>query len=211
VVALILARLVGPDGHVVAVEAEPHNALVARANMAANDARNVTVLHAAGAAREGVVLFTEGLNGTVAARGAAGSVEVPAVTVDALADRFGPPDVVLVDVEGHEGHVLDGATRTIAAGATDFFVELHDTAALAAAGSTAAEVLAHFELAGFDVAVAVPGPADDAGSRWRDAAFGEHLRGQRCFVVARPRAPRAQALTPTPQASVSRSGSDSRP
>jgi FkbM family methyltransferase len=103
VVALILSRIVGPDGQVVAVEGEPHNARVANANVAANGAGNVAVLHAACAAHEGVVSFTEGLNGMVAcSRGAAGAVEVPAVTVDALSDRFGTPDVVLVDVEGYE-------------------------------------------------------------------------------------------------------------
>jgi FkbM family methyltransferase len=187
VVALILARLVGPDGEVVAVEAERHNAVVARDNVAANNAGNVTVLHAAGAAEEGVVAFTESLNGVLAAGRASGSVKVAAVTVDALAAHHGAPDVVLIDVEGHEGHVLAGAERTIAAGRTDFFVELHDEAALTAAGSTAEGAVSHFVRERFDVDVALAGSGDGALA-WGDLEAGDHLRGERCFVVARPRA-----------------------
>jgi FkbM family methyltransferase len=195
VVALILAGIVGPEGDVVAVEAEPHNAAVARDNVTVNAAGNVTILHAAGAAYEGTVSFTEGLNGVLANGSAPGSVGVPAVTVDALVDRFGPPDVVLIDVEGHEGHVLSGATRTIAAAATDFFVELHDASDLAAAGSTAEEVLAHFDGERFEVVVGVPqeAVAGDVVSRWHDVSANAHLAGRRCFVVARPRVPGRQS------------------
>jgi FkbM family methyltransferase len=191
VVALILAGVVGTEGHVVAVEAGPHNAAVARANVSANAVGNVTVLHAAGAAREGIISFREGLNGVLAEASAPGSVDVPAVTVDALADRFGPPDVVLIDVEGHEGHVLDGATRTIAAATTDFFAELHDAFDLAAAGSTAEEVLAHFDRVRFEVVVGVPQETvvGDAVPEWHDVSANTHKAGRRCFVIARPRMP----------------------
>lgn len=184
VVGLILARIVGPDGHVVAVEAEPHNARVAHANVAANGASNVTVLHAAGAAREGVLSFTEGLNGTVSRRpGAPGGVHVPAVTVDGLADRFGAPDVVLVDVEGYESHVLDGAARTLTAGETDFLVELHDADMLAAAGSTAADVVEHFAGGRF---AARFGAENDSPDTWRELRPDSVLDGSRRFLIARP-------------------------
>ena len=183
IVALILARIAGADGSVVAVEAEPHNAAVARRNAAANHAANLTVLHAAGAARTGVVSFAEGLNGRVAGDGSPGSVAVSATTVDALARRYGRPDVVLIDVEGHEAHVLAGAAATLAAGATDFFVELHDAEALAGAGSCADDVLAHFPDAAFDLAVA---PATEP-TAWLPASAQIQRRGMRCFLVARPR------------------------
>ena len=185
VVALILAGIVGPDGHVVAVEAEPHNARVAQANVEANRATSVTVLHAAGAASEGLLSFREGLNGEVAKRrGSPGAVDVPAVTVDGLAQRFGAPDVVLVDVEGYEAHVLDGATRTLGAGRTDFQVELHDAAALARAGSRAEDVLAHFPESLFDVRV-----SDDTGVEWRALEPGMLADGKRRFLSVRPRSP----------------------
>ena len=189
IVGLILARIVGPEGLVVAVEAEPHNAAVARRNAAVNNARNVTVVHAAVGARNGVLSFREGLNGSVVRDATPGAVEVRSLTVDELAERHGLPDVVLVDVEGYEAHVLAGATRTIEAGATDFFVELHSAEMLQAAGSTPDEVLGHFLDGPFEVVVApvdeTPPGVGGAGA-WRPADPGLYRRGRRCFVVARP-------------------------
>lgn len=186
VLALIVSRIVESDGQVVAVEAESHNAAVARENVALNDAANLTIIHAAGGAREGELSFTESLNGMVARRGAPGSVTVPAVTVDGLADRFGPPDVVMIDVEGHEGHVLAGAERTLAGGKTDFFVELHEEAWLAAAGSTAQQVVERFDRSRYQLSVGIPeGRGTDAVQRWVDVDAGAHLAGERCFLVAR--------------------------
>ncbi len=52
------------------------------------------------------------------------------MTIDGLASRFGLPDVVLIDVEGYESHVLAGAANTLALGATDFLVEIHDETTL---------------------------------------------------------------------------------
>jgi FkbM family methyltransferase len=127
VVALMLAKTVGAQGRVLAVEAEPHNARIAEANRRLNGAENLAVIHAAGAAREGVISFAEGLNGHVEERGTGGDVTVPTVTVDGLADEHGTPQLVLIDVEGYEGQVLDGATRTLANGSTSFMVEIHET------------------------------------------------------------------------------------
>jgi FkbM family methyltransferase len=127
VVALLLARHVGDQGHVVAVEAEPHNARVAEINRGLNGAHSLTVLHAAATATEGSATFAEGLNGVVDQRTSAGNVTVPAVTIDGLAQRFGRPDLVFIDVEGYEGQVLRGASRTLANGSTSFAVEVHST------------------------------------------------------------------------------------
>ncbi len=193
VMGLILARIVGDAGKVVAVEAERHNAAVARRNVASNGVQNMIVLHAAAGARRGVLWFREGLNGRVAADGFPGAVTVEAVTVDDIAGSHGRPDVVFVDVEGFEAQVLAGASATIAAGATDFFVELHSAADLAAAGSTAEDVLGHFDRGCYDVTIALAGdtpPGNDStqlASTWQSTSSKLHNRGQRCFVVARPR------------------------
>ena len=190
VVALILARIVGEEGRVVAVEAEPHNAAVAKRNVSANGAHNMTVVHAAAGATAGMLSFTESLNGNVATPGRPGAIEVRSTTVDAMAQVHGEPDVVLIDVEGFEAHVVAGAAETIATGKTDFFVELHDATALAAAGSTAIDVLQAFEDRDFDVQVAI---ADESSpgvgmshlvSQWKTPADGLHTLGRRCFVVA---------------------------
>jgi FkbM family methyltransferase len=147
VVALMLAREVGESGLVVAVEAEAHNARLLERNVEINDAGNVRAMHAAGGAQSGFVFFEDGLNGHVERRGGIGRVRVPTVTVDGLAEEWGPPDLVMIDVEGFEGPVLEGATRTLGNGSTSFFVEVHETAHKYGAG--AEQIVAAF--AGFDV------------------------------------------------------------
>lgn len=49
---------------------------------------------------------------------------LPCDTVDNLAEQFGAPDVLKVDVEGHEMRVLRGATRTLRDG-VGFIIEVH--------------------------------------------------------------------------------------
>ncbi|MGH2900850.1 MAG: hypothetical protein ACRDMZ_19390, partial [Solirubrobacteraceae bacterium] len=104
------------------------------------------------------------------------------------------PDVVLIDVEGYEAHVLDGAAATLASRATDFFVELHSDLDLDAVDSTAHEVMRHFDERHFDVRVALaddtpPGlGSDQLLSSWEVAQSGGfEASGRRCFVVATAR------------------------
>jgi FkbM family methyltransferase len=124
VVAMILGRLVGEAGRVVAVEATPHNAEVARKNIAENALAQVTVVHAAGADAPGVLQFSPRMNGHVAATHEA-SVDVRALTVDELTAEHGVPLVLFIDVEGYELHVLRGADRTLEEHRPDLFVEVH--------------------------------------------------------------------------------------
>jgi FkbM family methyltransferase len=129
VVALILAGIVGETGRVVAVEAVAHNVRVARRNAAANDCRQLEVVHAAIADADGTLWFEDRWNGAVSLTAGVG-VRTEALTVDTLAARYGPPDVLFIDVEGFELHALRGAGRTLAAHAPDLFVEVHVGAGL---------------------------------------------------------------------------------
>lgn len=129
VVAMMLADLVGPAGQVIAIEATPHNAEVARRNAELNGLPQIRVVHAAGADVPGTLHFSPRMNGHVAARDEA-SVSVRAVTVDELTAEHGPPDVLFVDVEGFELHVLRGARRTLENHRPDLFVEVHMQAGL---------------------------------------------------------------------------------
>jgi FkbM family methyltransferase len=180
VVALMLADVVGPAGHVLAVEAEPHNARVAERNRALNDARNVDVLHAAGAAAPGTVLFAEGLNGHVEDEGRSwGKVEVPAVTVDELAARVGPPDIVLVDVEGFEAEVLAGSSRTIEKHRPTFLVEVHVNHGLERPPE---EIVAFFG----SYRRLLVAPAEGATDRFVAYETGAELLRDRFFLIAVP-------------------------
>jgi FkbM family methyltransferase len=125
-IAMILARLVGATGKVVAVEPGPHNYEAAIRNCRLNDARNVEVINAAVSDNAAPVEFNCRANGQVDdGSGAWGRVSVPSVSVDELARRYGPPDVLFVDVEGFESKVLRGATDTLSRYRPDCFFEMH--------------------------------------------------------------------------------------
>jgi FkbM family methyltransferase len=160
VVALILGRIVGPEGAVLAVEAEPHNAEIALRNVELNEAGHVTVLNAAVSDVAGTLRFAAGLNGSVDVSASRSSVVVPAVTIDGLAEEHGTPDVVLLDLEGWEAHALQGAGRVLQDGVTDFLIELHAGCGLEESGSTVDDVLEPLRAAGYRLTVAEASDAE---------------------------------------------------
>ena len=185
VVALLLSRIVGDDGEVVAVEAELHNARVAEENVQLNRAGNLRIVHAAASDRPGRLFFADSLNGRVVPAGQTGGVEVEAVTIDCLAARYGYPDVVFIDVEGFEANVLAGAQQTLERRLTDFFVEVHDDKTLRAVRSTSDQVVAAFTSHNYSCHMV---SATDAGAcgEWRVITHGESLGGLRSFLIAVP-------------------------
>ena len=125
-IAMMLARFVGADGKVVAVEANPHNYEVGLRNCRLNDARNVEVVHAAVSDSFDPVEINYRLNGQVDdGSGQWGRVSVPSISVDELTRRFGAPDVLFVDVEGFEAKVLRGGSETLSRHRPDCFIEMH--------------------------------------------------------------------------------------
>lgn len=176
-VALMFAREVGASGRVIAVEAEAHNVRAAKRNRALNDASNLEIVHAAASERVGTVRFEGSFNGYVAE---IGGVEVPAVTIDELASRFGVPDVALVDVEGFELPVLRGATETIGRGQTAFIVEVHSSATRV---GSIAEIVAMLE--DYELREAPGAPQDSQSYRFGELTPGE--REDRFFLLAIPR------------------------
>lgn len=173
IVALMLARIVESAGQVVAVEAVAHNVRHAEENRTRNGADNIVVLHAAAAERSGTLQFEDGGGSHVAtSAGEWSATTVAAVTVDGLAERFGPPDVLYIDVEGYEQHVLDGAGQTLERLRPDCFVEMHVAAGLELFGGSIGGVLAHFPTDRYEVFV-------------RDASDGAEFVPAGCDVAAR--------------------------
>jgi FkbM family methyltransferase len=120
---LLFAQAVGPSGRVTCIEPEPDNVAELRRNVEGNRLANVEVVPAAVGASSGTVSLRAGINGTVVDDGL-GEVQVPLRTLDELlADR--PVDFVKIDVEGYEGHVLDGAARLLEERRPGLFVEIH--------------------------------------------------------------------------------------
>ncbi len=192
-VALILARIVGDGGHVLAVEAEEANAAAAERNARLNGAENVQLIHAAASDSSEPVRFADGFNGCVDDSTALGNRLVRTVTVDGLAEEHGTPALVFIDVEGYEEKVLAGATRTLQNAHTAFFVEVH--ARLAVYGGDAASVVAMLPDERFELYSAVErGPYE---------RFDGQLPDGRFFLLALPKglvaAQRAQAPDPASQ------------
>src|ERR1700691_5727490 len=126
VIAMVMAKFVGANGKVVAVEASPLNYDTAMRNCELNAASNVTVIHAAVSDTLDPIEFNVRGNGQVDdGTGTWGKISVTSVSVDELARRYGPPDVLFVDVEGFESKVLRGAIDTLSRHRPDCFFEMH--------------------------------------------------------------------------------------
>ena len=154
VVALMLSNVVGPEGLVVAVEANLHNVTVGQKNRDFNRAEQLHVLHAAVAEQSGEVLFNEGLNGQVI-RGTSelGQVEVQAFSIDDLSQENGVPDVLFIDVNGSEYQVLQGARQTLSH-APDCGIKVYAGAGLEHFGGSVAQILSFFPETNYKLFVA---------------------------------------------------------
>jgi FkbM family methyltransferase len=125
-IAMILGKFVGATGKVVAVEASPHNCEAAIRNCQLNQFGNIEVINAAVSGTLDPVEFNCRANGQVDdGTGAWGKITVPSLSVDELTRRYGPPDVLFVDVEGFESKVLRGAIDTLSRYHPDCFFEMH--------------------------------------------------------------------------------------
>jgi FkbM family methyltransferase len=144
IIALILARSVGPSGRVVALEAMPFNAAAAARNRELNEAPQLTIVQAAAAESPGLVHFSPRLNSRMDSGPASvGNLTVKAVTIDHLALEHGTPDILYIDVEGFECHVLRGASRTLAS-RPDCIIEVHAGCGLERSGGSLDELLRFF-------------------------------------------------------------------
>lgn len=179
VVALMLADAVGPGGSVIALEANSHNAAVGKRNQELNQAEHLTVLHAAVAEESGELLLNESLNGQVDdGSNSYGQVKVPAFSVDDLAQKYGVPDVLFIDVEGYECHALRGAAETLRA-RPDCFVEVHVGEGLEKFGGSVASVTGFFPTDTYDLWM-----ASDAHRDFVPFAPDSRMTAERFFLIA---------------------------
>jgi FkbM family methyltransferase len=132
--SVMASGLVGPGGRVVAVEPEPGNAVLLRANLWRNGCINAVVLEVAAHDRSGhLPMARNSVNRGGSNLLGGGDLLVPCARLDDLLDALGPPaaDVVKVDAEGTDHLVLRGMERTLARPGASVVVEvLPDLAAL---------------------------------------------------------------------------------
>jgi FkbM family methyltransferase len=119
--ALVLAKLVGPGGRVLAFEPDPRNLGALRNNLLTNGITNVIVTAAAVADVSSEVSFAtfpySSVNHIADSRTPADArrITVTATTLDSFVyEEHNPaPNFIKIDVEGAEARVLSGATRVL--------------------------------------------------------------------------------------------------
>lgn len=114
---LMELELLRRTGQVIVVEPSPANVALLRRNLSLNDYSDIPVIEAAvsNVATKRTFFLSEQSNlgtfhpiGTGAKTLTGKTLEVDTVTVPMLAKRYGPPDLLRMDVEGHEVEVLNG-------------------------------------------------------------------------------------------------------
>jgi FkbM family methyltransferase len=131
---LLAARLVGPSGRVVAFEPHPDNLVALRANVELNDLANVVIVPKAVSDTSGERVFemSEAATASVTNEvdvGARNTIGVAATSIDDFASGPSPvvPDMIKIDVEGHEIEALRGMSRTVESHRPVIVCELHGT------------------------------------------------------------------------------------
>ena len=120
--ALVLSRLVGSIGRIYAFEPSPENRGRLRRNLELNSIHNVEVVPLAASDHEGMSRLSE--NGS-ATRIGAGAVEIATTTLDEFCKDKSVPDFLLMDVEGHAGAVLCGASAVFDKRRPPLICEIH--------------------------------------------------------------------------------------
>jgi FkbM family methyltransferase len=178
VVAMMLASEVGNSGSVVALEPNPFNTRMGQLNIQSNRFGNIVLLQAMVSSTNGSGMMSFQLNGRPISSGSgAWGLNVPSITIDEIARRYGAPDVVFVDIEGYEFEALKAANEVMTQDA-DWCIELHGDEVLAMYGATNAEVVDQFLKKDFEVHIKAE------GVRFSRISSTSMVPNSRCHMVA---------------------------
>ena len=176
-IAMLLGRQVGPNGLVIAVEANPHNADVAERNLELNHVSNVSVIHAMISSTIGTDRASASFNSSRDSSAIASDV-VSTLTIDDMARRLGLPNVIFMDIEGFEIEALKGAHETLQQPRT-WFVELHGDEQLSRYGAANEDILRYFPREAYTAFVC---EEDETAFR----VLRDNPPKERCFLVFVP-------------------------
>lgn len=124
--SILASRKVGRTGHVVAIEPFAGNIASLRRHVALNDLSNIQIVEAAAGEASGEARFRQAGASQMGRVDPTGGDAVAMVCIDDLVAAGAPaPDVVKIDVEGHELAVLRGAARTLRAHRPTVFLATH--------------------------------------------------------------------------------------
>lgn len=138
ILSLIAARVVGPEGEVIAFEADPGNAERIAEHALRNSMPQIKVVPNAVWRTSGRLRFERASSqssrnqGSVvsgATKDASETIEVQAVSLDEFARAHRPPNVIKVDVEGGEDAVLEGSNSLFSSVKPILICEIHNSQA----------------------------------------------------------------------------------
>ena len=183
--AMLLKNELVPAGTVVAVEANRHNAEIARRNLETNGIDNIDVVRALISSRTGRAHADASFNSR-AKQGldALVSDAVAAMSIDELSHHKGWPDLVYMDIEGFEIEALKGASQTLTRWC-HWFVELHGDEILSRYGARNSDVLQFF---GYQDFARYLCPL--TGDKFRLLSESEPVPSERCYMIFVPRSAR---------------------
>jgi FkbM family methyltransferase len=184
VFAMMLAEAVGPQGTVLAIEALQQHAQVGERNVRVNAYHNVQVLHAAATETSGKIAFTIGEHIYRGKEDSDGKVWVDGFNIDDLADRYGRPDTIFIDIEGYECRALHGAAKTLATNA-DFCIEMHVGCGLEAFGGSVEAVAAFFPADRYRLLARLPDDQEFFPIGAANGGFSDPRLKTRFFLVAK--------------------------
>jgi FkbM family methyltransferase len=124
--ACLFSKWVGAEGQVFAFEANPKNHKVLDRNIRNNNVENITSENLAVSKQEGVVIISDHGNSSISgASNKDGGVPVRSISLnDYFKNLEVYPNMIKVDVEGHEEEVLLGASEILKRGAA-LDLEIH--------------------------------------------------------------------------------------
>lgn len=130
--ALIMGAFAGERGRVIAVEPGPQSFALLQRNLAMNGASTVTALNCAVSAESGRMTFCENSAYGHLAPDAVG-LQVEVRTLDRIVEDLGLTrlDLLKIDTEGFEPHVLEGARATLERLRPVIYLELNSWALIA--------------------------------------------------------------------------------
>ena len=164
VYAAVAARLVGPEGTVLALEPLPFPREALLELVRRNGFTQVRVLPFAAGASQGsmqlhVTTGASGLTSAYARGSASVPVEVERTTLDAVVEKSGcpPPRLLKIDVEGFEFDVMKGAARLLAMENAPLVLFESDPTLLAASQGTFADIQSWLADRGYNLFGLTPG------------------------------------------------------
>ena len=152
---LLMSGLVGANGHVLAVEAEPDTFQLLRANIELNDLRNVSAVPVAAHRAAGLVTITRnphnhGGSSAVHTWADWSTAPVQAVRLDDVLNPDLPIDVVKIDIEGMDHAAVEGLERTLARWRPLFLVEFNPIW-IEVLGEVPTEILRYYRDLGYQI------------------------------------------------------------